>query len=308
MKLLTHLCFIVLLGAAACDTKKNGQESSQKRTVPEVQPVETRTFDYQPLKPVDGQLKAVIELGSLGLNYFIVEIDREGRWTLKKSFFGRSNIIYGVSTSTEILAQVERFTEEIKDFGVETKNIHLVASSSVGKLGDTSALAQELSKLKMDLVPISAEREAQLALIATIPKEFISESFLVDIGSGNTKISWVSSGDTSSIEIHGSKYFLGDVQDTTVFRVVRDALLKVPRKNRNLCFMLGGMVYEFAKEEIKDDERYFVLNPPGAYPATNERLKAANVIYNALYLEPTYSYIFDKDSNFSIGYLISLNR
>ncbi|MEQ9468104.1 MAG: hypothetical protein RLN88_11870 [Ekhidna sp.] len=308
MRLLIHLCFIVLLLAAGCGPKKKEQESNTKRDLPEDKPLDIQSFDYQPLKPINGQLKAVIEVGSLGLNYFIIEIDKDGRWTLEKSFFGRSNIIYGVSSTAEILAQIESFNKEIRALGVSAKNIHLVASSSVGKLGDTSSLVAELAKSGMKLIPISADREAELALIATIPKEFISESFLVDIGSGNTKISWVSNMDTFSIETHGSKYFLGDVQDTTVFRQVRDALLKVPQKNRNLCFMLGGMIYELTKDEVKDDERYLVLNPPGEYATTNERSKAANVIYSAIYLEPTYSYIFDRKSNFSIGYLISLDK
>ena len=54
--------------------------------------------------------------------------------------------------------------------------------------------------------------------------------------------------------------------------------------------------------------RCWDLDAPNSYPVDNEKLKAANVIYNALYLEPTYSYIFDRDSNFSIGYLIVQNQ
>lgn len=305
MKLLAHLCFISII-LVACGTKK--QETSSKKNQSISKPTEIRTFDYQSLKPVNGQLKAVIEIGSLGLNYFVIEIDDKGRWELVDSDYGRSNIIYGVSSRNEILATINKFKKEIQNAGVKAKNIHLIASSSVGKIEDTILLKEELSKTGLNLVAINSKEEAQLALMATIPKEFVDESFLVDIGSGNTKISWVQENDTLSTEIHGSKYFLGDVQDTTVFREVRDALLKVPRKNRNLCFILGGMIYELAKDDMKPDERYFVLDPPSSYPTSNERLKAANIIYSALYLEPTFSYIFDSKSSFPIGYLISLGK
>lgn len=307
MKLLTKTCFIFLIILAGCGVKdSSNEESKSKPKKKQTAPIK-HSFDYKPCTPTQGELMAVIELGSLGLNYFIVEIDNDGCWALKKSAFGRSNFIYGVNTNSEIVSNIREFRNEIIDFGITKNNIHVIASSSVVKVEDIPALNNQLTKLGLTIKSISAKDEARYALLSTVPKEFIEESFIVDIGSGNTKLAWVESGDTLSLEIHGSKYFLSDVQDTTVFREVRDALLQVPEKNRNLCFVLGGMIYEFVKDKVNEsDGRYFVLDEPGEYPTDNEKLRAANVIYNALYLEPTYSYIFDSESNFSIGYLISL--
>ena len=303
---LFKVCFIFLIILTSCGVKKTSQEETKPRP-PKEQPVfERRSFDYKPRVPENGELNAVIELGSLGLNYFIIEIDSDGCWQLERSSFGRSNFIYGVNTNAEIIASIKEFKNEILNFGVKPKNIHLIASSSVVKYEDIPALNSQLVDTSLKIKSINAADEARYALLATVPKEFIDESFIVDIGSGNTKLAWVENSDTLSVEIHGSKYFLSDAQDTTVFREVRDALLQVPEKNRNLCFMLGGMIYEFVKDEVQgSNNRYFVLDPPNEYPTDNEKLKAANVIYNALYLEPTFSYIFDRDSNFSIGYLIS---
>ncbi|WP_424964287.1 hypothetical protein [Ekhidna sp.] len=306
MKLFIKVCFIFLILLTSCGVKKSSKEET-KPSPPKEQPVlEKRSFDYQPRVPENGELNAVIELGSLGLNYFIVEIDSDGCWRLERSSFGRSNFIYGVNTNTEIIANIKAFKSEIVNYGVNPQNIHLIASSSVVKSEDIPALNSQLTNVSLKIESINASDEARYALLATVPKEFVEESFIVDIGSGNTKLAWVEGEDTLSVEIHGSKYFLSEVQDTTVFREVRDALLQVPEKNRNLCFMLGGMIFEFVKGEIEgSDDRYFVLDPPNEYPIDNEKLKAANVIYNALYLEPTFSYIFDRDSNFSIGYLVS---
>lgn len=299
------LIFIIF---CSCGINQSSKEKKTSGPAVEMQEVD-KAFNYEPQKPINGKLNAVIEIGALGLNYFIINIDSHGRWELKKAQYGRSNLIYGVNTTSEITAKINEFKREIINFGVRARDIHLLASSSVVKIDQVSNLNEELKNINLQIKSINADLEAQYALMATIPKEFIEESFLVDIGSGNTKISWIQNRDTLSIEIHGSKYFLSDVQDTTVFREVRDAILEVPSQNRNLCFVLGGMIYEFVKDEIsQSDKRYFILNSPDAYPLDNEKLKAAYVIYNALYLEPTYSYIFDSESNFSIGYLISLKK
>ena len=308
MKALVKAC-IVLLIVSGCSTNKESRKTSDTSLPPSPQPELSRSFDYQPPLPVNGKLYAAIELGALGLNYFIAEIDQENRWLLRASSYGRSNIIYGVNTTSEILDQISSFRKEILEYGVKQSNIHIIASSSAIKASIVEELKSELSKNNFRLQYINSEDEGQYALMATIPREFMDESFLVDIGSGNTKLSWIEQGDTLSIDIHGSKYFLSDVQDTTVFREVRDAILEIPAKNRNLCFMLGGMIFEFVKDDIqKSEQRYFVLKQPNEYPVSNEKLRAANVIYNALFLAPTYSYIFDSQSNFSIGYLISLPK
>ncbi len=298
---------MVLIG---CNTEtKNTQVNSEPATSIPAQTEEKRVFDYQPRQPINGQLYATIELGALGLNYFIAEIDSENRWTLTESSFGRSNIIYGVNSSSEIYNKIVEYRNEILTKGVSSSNIHILASSSAIKSKIIDELRSKLLVKDLTINYIDAKEEGYYALAATIPQEFITESFLVDIGSGNTKLSWVENDDTLSIDIHGSKYFLSDVHDTTVFREVRDALLEIPEKNRNLCFMLGGMIYEFEKDKVEStDTRYFVLKSPSQYPTNNEKLKAANIIYNALYLEPTFSYIFDSQSSFSIGYLLALKK
>ncbi|MEO9484793.1 MAG: hypothetical protein ABJG47_15140 [Ekhidna sp.] len=305
MKLIIQICFILAI-TIGCSSEQRKTDTKNKA----VEQVErARVFDYQPPIPVKGTLYAAIELGALGLNYFIAEIDAQKRWQLINASYGRSNIIYGVNTTREILDKIDEFRKEILTKGVARKNIHILASSSAVRADIISEIKSGLANDNLAINSIDAKTEAEYALIATIPKEFIGESFLVDIGSGNSKIAWVENDDTLNIEIHGSKYFLGDIQDTTVFREVRDALLEVPEKNRHLCFMLGGMIYEFMKDEIEDSEnRYFVLGKPSTYPSDNEKLRAGNVIYNALYLEPTYSYIFDSESNFSIGFLLSLEE
>lgn len=307
MKLISQVSLIIAIAIACTNSKPDSESENQAKNPPPPISKSERIFDYQPQSPVNGELNAVIELGALGLNYFIVNIDKQGRWKLMKSEFGRTNIIYGATTTDQIIDKIVDFKSAILKFGVKRENIHAVASSSFVKEEDVNQLREQLSDKGIRLKTVDSSLEGKYAMMATIPREFFKESYLVDIGSGNTKLSWIDIDDTLSIETYGSKYFLNNTQDTTVFREVRDMVLEIPEKNRNLCFILGGAIYELIKDEIdKKNERYYVLKHPSAYPKSNEKLNAGNVIYGAIYSEPTYSYIFDSQSNFSIGYLVNL--
>lgn len=305
MKALISIFFSFMIVCSCTPKKKYHQNRNIKHT--DADEIINPTFDYQSQKPINGKLNAVIELGSLGLNYFIINLDDQKRWELKKSIYGKSNLIYRESVITKIVSEIVRLKDEIIAYGVDPSDIYTVASSSASGIMDISSLQEKLKPHNLQVKSATAKQEANYALLATIPPEFIEESFMVDIGSGNSKLAWVQSSDTLSITVQGSKYYLNDVTDTSVFRQVRDALLQIPEKNRNLCFMLGGMVYDFVKDDLKgDSEKYITLLPPQSYASNDtEKSKAANIIYTALYLEPTYSYIFDRESNFSIGYLLA---
>lgn len=267
-----------------------------------------RTFDYKSEKPVDGKLIAAIEIGSSGLNYFIVNMDDHDRWSLIKSGFGKSDLLDMKTDIESIFLKIESYKREIISAGVDKKDIYVIASSSAIETSDIEEIKSRLSISDIKLRSVSAKEEGYYDLLATIPVEFIKEGFLVDIGSGNTKITWAGDKDTVSMETFGSKYYLEKVHDTTAFRTVRDILLEIPIENRNLCFLLGGIPYEFASVTNKRDGRYTILEQPGKYSPSSMKAKSGKVIYSAIYLDPTYSYIFDWDANFSIGYLLSLKN
>lgn len=297
----TAKVLLLLILVACSSTEQNSNSKVNSR------PSAKKTFEYQPQSPEDGQLMASIEIGSLGLNYFIISIDQQDRWETIRSEFGRSNLIFNESDLGEIETKVESFKNVIIENGVDPSNIHVVASSSSLEFVDTEELKKTVEQLGLQLHLISAKQEANYSLIAAVPKEFTDESFLVDMGSGNTKLSWVNNGDTISIDNYGSKYYLDGTPDSAVFRTFRESLLKIPLKNRNLCFMIGGTPYEFANHSNNRVGRYSILQAPSTYPDNEEKWKAGVVIYEALVLSPTYSYIFDWEANFSIGFLTTVN-
>ena len=103
-----------------------------------------RSFDYQPQKPQNGIKYAAIEIGSLGLNYFLVEIDDQKRWRLIDSQYGRSNVIYGVENTDQIIDDIKIFKKELVDKGIDESKIYAVASSSVVKSNYLESLKKEI--------------------------------------------------------------------------------------------------------------------------------------------------------------------
>lgn len=298
--------FLILFIFSSCSSLDKEKDQSATNNNTAKSPLIVKSFDYKPEEPVNGKLYATIEIGSSGLNYFIVNMDEQNRWSLVKSGFGESALIDGDFNVDAIFIKIESYKRKIIQAGVPKNDIYVIASSSAIKLSDIQEIKARLSISGIKLRSVNAVQEGFYDLIATVPKEFIQESFLVDIGSGNTKFTWISSSDTVSMETYGSKYYVNEIHDSTVFRTVRDILLDIPVQNRNLCFLLGGIPYEFAAATNNKEGKYTILDQPGKYNPTTQKGKSGKIIYNAIYLDPTFSYIFDWEANFSIGYLMNL--
>ena len=78
--------FILFVGALAAFTFNSCGNKSEKP----VSNSDTLVFNYTPAEPVNGEKKAVVELGASGFNYFAVEIDKDKNWKILKKEFGNS--------------------------------------------------------------------------------------------------------------------------------------------------------------------------------------------------------------------------
>ena len=127
---------------------------------------------------------------------------------------------------------------------------------------------------------------------------------MVDIGSGNTKISWYPKG---AIELPGAKYYQNNLTAEQVAQEVKTKAAQVPQNLRQTCFIIGGVPFELARQTRKDKERYTVLKAPGEYKAEGAKQQAGLNIYNAI-AETTgcKQFVFDWDANFTIGFLLEL--
>ncbi|MEZ4906521.1 MAG: hypothetical protein R2771_02500 [Saprospiraceae bacterium] len=268
----------------------------------------TKTFDYSAPVPVNGTLKGVVELGASGFNSFIVNIDRSKNWKLEKAEWGNSLVYDKMATSDDIRDGLKRYIGKIFDFGVSSKNIHFVVSSGAQKVESTAKIIGELKKMGYVVNTVTPEQEAKYALKSVLPLSYAGSAFVVDIGSGNTKISWIDAdGNSQGIETYGAKYYVNNVQDNTVTADVKSKASKIPNQKTNTCFIIGGVPYQMADEVRIGDERYTVLRDPSFYKDDGAKMKSGKIIYQAIKdATGCDMFVFDWDSNFTIGFLLSL--
>jgi hypothetical protein len=266
-----------------------------------------REFQYTPEKPVNGSLRGVVEVGATGFNSFVINMDRQKRWEIVSKDFGESLAYEGLASTDDIRSGLKKYLAAMFDKGVSKNNMHFVISSGALKEPKTTVIANELKKMGYVVNNVTAAQEGKFALKATIPPSFADNSFLVDIGSGNTKISWEEGGNLKSLELPGAKYYEKNTSNEDVYSTVKEQITKVPESKRNVCFILGGVPFTLAKQSRNGEERYTVLNAPNSYKAADKKMASGLNIYKAIEEgTKTDTFVFDWDANFTIGFLLSL--
>jgi hypothetical protein len=266
-----------------------------------------RTFDYTPDKPENGILRGVVEVGATGFNSFVINMDKQKRWEIVSKDFGESLAYEELVSTEDIRAGLKKYLAGMFEKGVAKKNMHFVISSGAQKAPKTATVAAELKKMGFVVNLVTADKEGKFAFKATVPPAYQDDSFLVDIGSGNTKISWQQDGGLKSIELPGAKYYQNGTADDAVYNEVKQALSAVPSNKRNVGFIIGGVPFTLAKQSRKGEERYTVLNAPDTYKAADKKMTSGLNIYKGIKDATNCdTFVFDWDANFTIGFLLSL--
>lgn len=268
---------------------------------------QNNTFTYTPPAPANGKLKGVVELGASGFNSFIVTLDADKHWKLEKADFGASFVYERLANEEDIKDGLKKYISNMLDYGVKGSDIQFVVSSGAMKNPKVSQIMASLKRIGYTANPVTAEQEGKLGARTALPLDFQGNSFVVDIGSGNTKISWEENGQIVSFESYGSKYFEKNISDDQVAKEIASIAAKIPANKRTKCFIIGGAVYDMAKQGGSISSRYTVLNTPSSYKEEGAKMKCGLNIYRSI-ADATKcdTFVFDKDSNFTIGYLLSL--
>jgi hypothetical protein len=264
-------------------------------------------FSYQPTEPVGGKLKGVVELGASGFNSFIVNIDKQKNWKVAKADFGNSLVIENMATEEDIRAGLKKYIGGMLDFGVGGKDIHFVVSSGAQKADNMLKIIGVLKGMGYQVNTVTPEQEGSYALKCVLPKQFENNSFVADIGSGNTKIAWKQNGTIAAVEAVGAKYFQKGTDDATAYAEVKGKAAQIPASKTETCFIIGGVPFEMAKATRNGKERFTLLKAPGDYKMENAKSKAGINIYKALKdATGCKQFVFDWDANFTIGFLLGL--
>ncbi len=268
---------------------------------------DNRIFAYQPEKPVNGKLKGVVEVGATGFNSFVVNMDQEKRWEVVTKDFGQSLAYEGLATTDDIRAGLKKYIAGMFDKGVKSRDVHFIISSGAQKEPKTGIIAAELKKMGFVVNLVTPEQEGKLALHSVLPPSYRTSSFVTDMGSGNTKISWWNGNGVTALETPGSKYYEKELADDAVYQEVKEKASKIPGAQHEVCFIIGGTPFELAKQIRQGDERYTVLGAPESYKADKPKTRAGLNIYKAIKdATGCDTFVFDWDANFSIGFLLQL--
>jgi hypothetical protein len=286
--------------STATDDNTASSESSTTAT-------ETAAFSYTAPEPVDGKLKGVVELGASGFNSFVVNIDKDKNWKLEKAEFGNSMVIENMATDYDIRVGLKKYIGNMIDHGVSGKDIHFVVSSGAQKVEVTLKIIKVLKDMGYMVNTVTPDQEGSLGLKCALPQSFSGKGFFTDIGSGNTKIAWTEGGTIKTIETYGAKYYEKGTSDDAVYEEVGAKAKQVPTSKRDICFIIGGVPYDLAKEVRNGKERYTVLKAAEAYKLDKAKSKAGANIYKAI-ADATgcKTFVFDWDANFTIGFLLGL--
>lgn len=291
-------------GASANEAAESTAPPSGSQTTPSASRV---PFNFTAPEPVNGRLKGVVELGSTGFNSFIIRVDAQKNWKLEKAEFGASLVYEKLTTDEDVKKGLRQYIADMLAYGVGAKDIHFVISSGAKKVDVTQKIMETLKGMGYYVNTVTPEQEAKLAYKAAMAKGFESRAFVVDIGSGNTKIAWMQSGQINGLETYGAKYYQNSTPDNSVYQDAMSKAKQVPGFARQTCFVIGGVPYELAKKLRNGSERYTVLNAPQDYKADGEKQKAGLNIYKAV-ADATgcKQFVFDWDANFTIGFLLNL--
>ena len=265
-------------------------------------------FSYHSEVPVNGKLRGVVELGASGFNMFIIRVDDKRNWKMEKSEFGNSLVMENMATEEDVRAGLKSYIGKMLDFGVPGRDIHFVVSSGAALSENTRRITRGLEALKYVVTTVTPEREGALGLRAALPEAYAKKGFVMDMGSANSKISWYVDGQPRVQDTFGSKYYEKNVDDATVAAAVKAKAAQVPANLRGICFIIGGVPYELAKAVRQGQETYTMLKAPTEYPQlSGAKIKSGLNIYQAL-AEATgcQQFVFGYDTNFTIGYLLSL--
>lgn len=258
--------------------------------------------------PIGGRKMGVIELGASGFNSFVATVDSNGNWELIDKQFGESLAYEGFVTTDDVKLGLKKYLGDIFKKGVNGSNVHFVMSSGALKNKKTELVAKAIEQMGYFVNRVSAEQEGKFALKALLPKAYKNKGFVVDMGSGNTKISWYdANGNLKTVESFGAKYYQNNTTDTEVATAIKEAVSKVPAANREYAFFIGGVPFELASED-KSAERFTFLRSPDAYSAGDNIKKKSglNIYTSILETASPRVKVFDWDANFTIGFLISL--
>ena len=227
------------------------------------------------LKYKNSAVYAGIEVGSKGVKMSVIEIGgnakKSGAFNVLKDTSVNSDFISFSQPSFQatLAALTGLYTTAIKEYQIPAESIFTVVSSGVkaqaykyNKNNWISGLADSF-KLKINdpkraLTVIDVKEEAKLSHLGIVPESRRYSTFLIDIGSGNTKGGFFPNGDTKTLKLFQLSWGTKSTANATEKRCDDDKSLF--NFNKQLSRVLIA---------AENTEIIYMVNESGAYPMSD---------------------------------------
>ena len=248
------------------------------------------------LKYENSSVYAGIDIGSKGVKLSVLEVGKNA----KKS--GAFNVLKDTSINTDFISftqssfqatlngLVKLYNAALKDYNIPPDRIFTVISSGIKIQADKEDKASWLSQLSAafrtnineptrNVAVIDVLEEARLSHLGIVPDSRRYTTFLIDIGSGNTKGGYFPNGNTKDLRLFKLSWGTKSTANATEKRCEEDK--SIANYNRQLGRVLLG---------AENDEIIYAINESGAYPMSDNiafsggiAWSLANLLYPELY-------------------------
>jgi hypothetical protein len=227
------------------------------------------------LKYENSAVYAGIEVGAKGVKMSVLEIghnaQKSGAFNILKDTSVNSDFItFSPATFDATLnAFSSLYNTAAKVYHIPAENIYTVVSSGVKiqsekdskqemvvRLADSFRL--RINEPKRDVEVVDVTQEARLSHIGIVPESRRYTTFLIDIGSGNTKGGFFPNGDTKMLKLFQLSWGTKSTANATEKRCEDDK--SIENYNKQLVRVLTG---------AENSEIIYMVNESGAYPMSD---------------------------------------
>ncbi|MEQ1553266.1 MAG: hypothetical protein ABL929_03750 [Ferruginibacter sp.] len=265
-----------------------------------------------PLKLNKQNLYAGIEVGAKGVKMSIIQMGKNATTTglfnaIKDTSVNTDFISFTPSTFTATVEGLKGlYNTALLDYSISANRIYTVVSSGVkgqaevyGKQKDIQNLADtiraKLHEPDRQMPVIDAMQEAILSHIGIVPEARRYSTFLIDIGSGNTKGGYFKNGNTKELKLFTLNWGTQTIANATEKRTEDDN--GIANYKKQLYRVLVG---------DPDREITFAVNESGAYNMNDNfafsggiAWSVATLLYPELVENSVVPITFDELSKFS---------
>lgn len=255
---------------------------------------------------------AGIEVGSKGVKMSVLETSKSNKKT------GNYKVIKDTSVNTDFISFTQAtfdatlkglqglYTYAKDNYDIPSEKIFTVFSSGVKVLADkedknawidnmANAFRKQINEPDRKMPAIDVVEEARLSHLGIVPASRRYNTFLIDIGSGNTKGGYFPNGNTKDLKLFQLSWGTKSVTNEVAKRLEDDNTLQ--NYNKQLFRVLAGNA---------NDEIVYAVNTSGAYNMSDNiafsggiAWSVANLIFPEMAENPVIPVTYDDVFKFS---------